>query len=201
MKMNRGSFFLFLAVFLLCIPTAEAGQSNYTGHDGVSVSSAVSISEISAIRFGNFSVASPGDANASITLDDNGKRTVHNGGTTKIILLNGGVSDFGSQGPGFYHVMGAGADANLYVTFGDHTGVAISSGNPVVLTGPLGSNEFLVDTLTFNQSGSDGTGPYRTTDGSGNADIIVGATLHTQSGATTYAPGKYTGTFEVMISY
>jgi hypothetical protein len=201
MKMNKGSFLLFFAAFLFCIPAAEAGQDSWLGHDGVSIASAVSITETSPIKFGNFTVTSPGDVNASIVLDDNGNRTVHNGGTTTITLLNGGVSDLGSQSPGSYHVMGASAGTNIYVTFTDHTGTAISSGNQIVLIGPVGSSNFLVDTLTFNQSGSDGTGPYRTTDGSGNANILVGATLHTQSGATTYAPGRYTGTFEVMISY
>jgi hypothetical protein len=200
--MKRISFFLFPVFFFCLIATAQAGQDSWLGHDGVSISSAVSITETSAIKFGNFTVTSPGDANASIVLDDHGNRTVYNGGTTTITLLNGGNSvDTGSQGPGCYHVAGASASANLYVTFTDHTGTAISSSNPVALTGPAGSNQFNVDTLTFNQSGSDGTGPYRTTDGSGDALILVGATLHTESGATTYAPGKYVGTFEVMISY
>ncbi len=199
--MSKSFLFLFLALFFFCIPAARAGQNNYTGHDGISVSSAVSITETSAVKFGNFSVTSPGGGDASIVLDDNGNRTRFNGASTTITLLNGGVSDLGSQGPGFYHVAGAGSGANLYVTFTDHAGAAISSGNQIALTGPVGSDDFFVDTMTFNLSGTDGTGNYITTDGSGNAIIRVGATLHTKAGATSYAPGTYRGTFEIMVSY
>ena len=202
--MKKVLFFLFLVFSLFGIPAAQASQSNYTGHDSISVSSAVSLTEESSVRFGNFTVTAPGDSNASIVLDHHGTRTVYNGGTTMITLLNGGTGgtpDVGAQEAGHYRIAGAGSGANIYVTFTDHAGTAISSGNPIVLTGPVGSNDFYVDTLTFNLRGTDGTGSYVTTDSGGNATIRVGATLHTVSGATTYAPGTYTGTFEVMISY
>ncbi len=199
--MKRLCLFLSCAIFPFCITTAYAGQSNYTGHDGVSVSSAISIRESQAVRFGNFSITSPGGGDAYIVLDINGTRTAYNGASTTITLLNGGTSDLGSQGPGYYYVSSAGSGATLYVTFVDHTGAAINSGNPVVLTGPVGSDNFYVDTMAFNSSGSDGTGPYITADGAGNAAIRIGATLHTKAGATTYAPGTYRGTFEIMVSY
>ena len=200
-NVKRILFFLFMLVISFGVPAVWAGQNNYTGHDSISVSSAVSIIETSAVKFGNFAITSPGGNDAYIVLDDNGTRTVHNGASTTITLLNGGNSDLGSQGPGFYQIRGAGAGATLYITFSDHTGAAISSTNPVVLTGPVGSNEFNVDTLTFNNSGSDGTGPYILANGSGNATVRVGATLHAAAGATTYAPGTYRGTFEIMVSY
>jgi hypothetical protein len=207
MKMNSGAkklpaFLpaLFLVLFFFTLP-ARAGQNNYTGHDSVSISSAVSIGESQAVRFGNFAVTSPGGNDAYITLDIDGTRTAHNGASTSITLLNGGVSDVGSQGPGYYHVAGAGSGTQLNVSFVDHTGAAITSGNPVVLTGPVGSDQFFVDSMTFNSDGTNGGGLYIAADGSGNATVRIGATLHTKSGATTYAPGTYRGTFEILVSY
>jgi len=194
----------FFLAFFSFISAVQAGQDNWTGHDGVSVSTAVTVTEEQAVRFGNFSVQSPGGDDAYIVLDDNGGRTSHNGASTQIMLLNGGVSDMGSQGPGYYLVSHAGASTNLYVTFTDHTGATITScpaGNPIILYGPVGSGQFCVDSVTFNLTGTDGNGSYITTDGSGNATIRVGATLHTMSGVSTYAPGTYRGTFEVQISY
>lgn len=190
-----------LAAAVLAAGQARAGMTTYTGHDYVSVTSAITVSEADAIRFGNFAVATPGGADASIVMSDTGARTSTNGVSTTIALLNGGFSDAGSQGPGLYNVSGAGAGATLYVSFTDHTGAAITSANPVVLTGPAGSGTFDVDTLTFNQSGSDVNGPYILADAGGNAAITVGATLHTVSGVSTYAPGTYRGTFDLVLSY
>jgi hypothetical protein len=207
MKMNNGikKVFAFLPavfpVFLFFSISAYAGQNNYTGHDSVSVSSAVSIAESQAVRFGNFAVTSPGGNDAYITLDIDGTRTAHNGASTTITLLNGGVSDLGSQGPGYYRVQGAGSGTQLNIGFVDHTGAAITSGNPVILTGPVGSDEFHVDTMTFNSDGTNAGGLYIAADGSGNATVRIGATLHTKAGATTYAPGTYRGTFEILVSY
>lgn len=208
--MNKGSKelspFLFPAFltafsFLFFTLSARAGQSNYTGHDSVSIASAVSLIESQAVRFGNFAVTAPGGGDAYITLDINGTRTAHNGVSTTITLLHGGVSDLGSQGPGYYRVAGAGSGTQINVSFVDHTGAAITSGNPVVLTGPVGSDQFYVDTMTFNSDGTNAGGLYIAADGSGNATIRVGATLHTKAGATTYAPGTYQGTFEILVNY
>ena len=202
--MSKVLSYLFLALFSFCTSVAQAGQDSWTGHDGVSVSSAVTISEQQAIRFGNFSVTSPGGDDAYIVLAEDGTRTSHNGASTQITLLHGsGGTDTGSQGPGYYQVAHAGASTNLYVSFTDHAGTAISScpgGSSIFLNGPIGSGQFCVDSFTFNLAGTDITGSYVTTDGSGNATIRVGATLHTVSGAS-YGPGTYRGTFEVEISY
>lgn len=206
--MKRKALFLCALFSLLLITSALAGQSNWTGHDSVSVSSAVTITEIEAVRFGNFSVMSPGGGDAYIVLNYNGSRTAFNGASTQIALLygsaNGGVASTGSQGPGHYLVAHGGASTNMYVSFSDATGTAVAScpsGNSIYLNGPVGSGQFCVDSFTFNASGSDGGGSYVTTDGSGNAHIRVGATLHTVSGVSAYAAGTYRGTFEVQISY
>ncbi len=204
----RSSFFYAAQAFLSLAATvflpsaAQAGiDATYTGHDYVSVTSAVSVTELQAVRFGNFAVGSPGTSVSSLTMTDTGTRSVSNTGTT-ISLLNGGSgSDVGSQGPGIYEVTGAGATANVYVSFTDHTGAAISSSNPVVLTGPPGSGTFNVYGMNFNQSGTDANGAYIVTDSSGTAYIEVGATLYTVSGVSTYAPGTYRGTFDLVLSY
>jgi hypothetical protein len=206
--MKRIALFLCAAFSLLCMTAALAGQSNWTGHDSVSVSSAVTITEVEAVRFGNFSVFSPGGGDAYIVLNHTGARTSTNGASTQIVLLygasNGGITNAGSQGPGHYLVSHAGASTNMYVSFTDNTGTTVAacpSGNSIYLNGPVGSGQFCVDAFTFNASGSDGGGSYITTDGSGNATVRVGATLHTVAGVTSYAPGTYRGTFEVQISY
>ena len=193
---------LFMCAAFFGLRAAQAGiDATYTGHDSVSVTSALTVSEQHSVNFGNFTVGSPGDNGASIAMSDTGTRTVSNTLATTITLLNGGVSDLGSQGPGFYQVAGATANTNLYGNFTDIGGTAISAANPVVLTGPVGSGTFDVDTMTFNQSGSDVNGPYITSDGSGSATIQVGATLHTVTGVSTYAPGQYRGTFELIVGY
>jgi len=100
----------------------------------------------------------------------------------------------------------------------------------VLLSGPV-ANAFSVDQFVFNESGSDvyghyvdnaaavgpgitnpflpgtgaGTGHDNSTGSPGGAgsaqaiDVVVGATLHTTAAVPT--PGKYTGTFIVMVSY
>jgi hypothetical protein len=105
-----------------------------------------------------------------------------------------------------------------------HPGSSVSLSGPVV-------NAFTVDQFQFNESGSDVYGHYidnqatvgpgisnpflpgsatgaghdnstGTPGGAGTAqaiDVVVGATLHTTALAPT--PGKYTGTFVVMVSY
>jgi len=205
--MSKIPFYLFLVLFSFYTSAAQAGQNNYTGHDSVSVSSAVTITEVEGIRFGNFSVTgSPVGSDASIVLSHHGSRTSYNGASTQITLLygstQGGATNTGAQGPGHYQVAQAGASTNLYVTFNDLTGtpVAACPSGTIFLNGPVGSGQFCVDSFTFNETGTDGTGPYVVTDGSGNATILVGATLHTMAGAS-YPPGKYTGTLEVEISY
>lgn len=193
---------LYAAGALLFLATsARAGQNSYLMHDSVSIVSAVTVAESEALRFGNFSVTNPGDNGADIVLGIDGSRTAHHSGSTTITLLNGGSSDNGAQGAGLYNVSGAGGSAQLYVTFTDHTGAAITPGNPVSLTGPPGSDEFTVDSFTFNADGSDVNGSFITATGGGTAAVRVGATLHTKSGASTYAPGRYSGTFELMVSY
>jgi hypothetical protein len=69
--------------------------------------------------------------------------------------------------------------------------------------GPGGATPFLPGTGAAN-TGHNGTPATGTPAGVGavNAiDVVVGATLHTTASAVAPLPGKYTSTYEVMVSY
>ena len=107
----------------------------------------------------------------------------------------------------------------------DISGDSYHPGNKVTLVGPAG-HSFTVDTFVINEDGSDVYGHYIATGGvtgghqgitnpfnpaghvafaagtAGVADVVVGATLHTVAGAgVSYAAGKYSGTYDTMVSY
>jgi hypothetical protein len=136
----------------------------------------------------------------------------------------GGFNKGGVYG-GIYFTSGAGTYTGVPTTCDSY-----HPGNAVTLTGPAG-NTFTVDQFQFNESGSDvyghyisnqahvgpgtptpwlpsgtaGSGhnagtPAAAADTVGDVDVVVGATLHTVAGGD-YAPGKYTSTYEVMVSY
>lgn len=198
-------FWILLFVTLLTsggIPALATDFVADTGHSLFSPAAAVKIIEAAPVRFGNFAVTTLGSGDAHITLSPAGVRSVTNG-TDQIVLLSGsshgtpGGDDAGGEGPGLYNVSGAGASSHVYITFSDSAG----GSNPIVLRGPIGSDEFTVDDFTFNLDGTDGGGDYITTDGSGNATVAVGATLYTKAGATTYAEGTYRGMFNIIASY
>jgi hypothetical protein len=100
---------------------------------------------------------------------------------------------------------------------------AYHPGNKVTLAGPgAGTEHLFMDKFVINESGSDVYGHY--IDNAGGAanpspgianpfdhshtaaadiDVVVGATLHTDSAhvAGAYGAGKYVGTFNAMVSY
>ncbi|MFH1157701.1 MAG: hypothetical protein V1721_02270 [Pseudomonadota bacterium] len=141
-----------------------------------------------------------------------------------------GHANSGSQQAGHYTVTGMEAGpTQVYISFADAAGAKIDidgdnyyPGNDVHLTGPAG-NTFTVDDFIINESGSDVYGHYidsrggsfNPAPGIGNPfdpvthaagtgiDVVVGATIHTVAGGAglSYAPGKYVGTYNVMVSY
>lgn len=177
-------------------------------HASVSVGTTLSITETTPIKFGNVTVtfaSATGDANVVMT--PQGVRTA-TAGSDSLALLNGatntvpGGDDAGSESPGFYAITGANNNSNIYITFAK-TGspnALIDANHPTnnVVLGTAPDN-FTVDTLTFNSSGSDLYGNYITTTGT-TATVQVGGTLHTVAGAS-YADGTYRGTFDIMASY
>ncbi len=165
-----------------------------------------------------------------MVLSDKGQRTVTDG-TGLITPLNNNVGgngvangtpqETGAQEPGFFTILQSdAATEEVYVTFADNAGNIIDANHPsnkVTLTAPPGGGPtFTVDSFTFE--GDDGTTGYVTkaNDGLGqagfgtnyvtcstgtNCPIRVGATLHAATTAATYTPGKYYGTYFVMVSY
>ena len=204
------------AAFFLTLGGASAAFASdnnaVMAHVSVSVNDPFSIAEVAPVKFGNFVVGGViGGADANIVMTDVGARTANNGASTTITLLRGvsngvaALDDAGAQQPGIYSVAGATATTNVYITFAEPgmPAALIDSSHPAnhaTLTGP-GGDTFTVDTFTFNSTGSDAFGPYILSDGSGNAMVDVGATLHTTATATTYADGAYRGTMDVMASY
>ena len=182
---------------------AQANFVDNNLHSNVTIASAVTIVETDPVSFGNFIVEMPGGGDASIILTPAGGRTSYNGASTTIALASGGygTSTYGAARPGLYHISGAAANSDIYVAFVQTLGVPIDSSNPVALTGPAGADEFLVDTFTFNKSGTDATGDYIIADGTGDATLKVGATLHTKAGASSYPDGTYRGVFGIVASY
>lgn len=192
------------------------------GHVSASVANALSITETSAVKFGNMILAAGNAAgDGTITLSIAGVRTVTNDDSAKhITLYNGanngtaGADDAGAQSPGFYSITGANAASNIYVSFSDSSVAGIYAGagngngaliddnhpnNKVILTGPTGK-VFWVNKFVFNESGNDTYGHYITTDGAGAATVTVGGTLMTVAGQN-YVDGNYEGTFNIMASY
>jgi hypothetical protein len=141
----------------------------------------------------------------------------------------GGGHDTGGQGPGIYRIntsddgtpgAGGGVDqtaANVYVTFANNNGEILDATyDPNAFVDVSnGTNDFHFDHLTFGKvgttsgnptlynptaHGNDDYGNFITLAG-GTAKFQVGGQLSTVVGNTSYSPGKYTGTFYVMVSY
>lgn len=195
---------MICAALALGVVSARADFVDNNLHSNVTIASAVSIVEADAVQFGNFIVGGTiGGGDADIVLAPDSTRVSHNGAATTITLASGGLGNgpYSAAGAGIYHISGAGSGSYIYVQFVQSLGVPIDSSNPVTLTGPAGSDDFLVDSFTFNETGSDGSGDYIAADGTGDATLHVGATLHTKAGATSYAEGVYRGTFGIVASY
>jgi hypothetical protein len=194
----------------------------FLGHISASVTSVLQLTEISAVKFGNFK-----DGAGTVVLSPTGTRT----STGAVTLLNGSVNagggvvdgtdqETGSQAPGFYEIrtdVGQ-QPADVYITFADNTGNIIDPVNHpdnfVQLDGPAADHHLIVNKFTFaaddgvtSTSGTGYTGTASTPDAiygdhvqvNGTSDRIrVGATLTDSGGA---AAGRYTGTFFIMASY
>ena len=164
---------------------------------------------------------------STITLSETGTRTTAGGEITLLYGAeadHGGVADgtdleTGGQAPGFYTV-NAGAEGDgtqdVYISFADDTGQIIDSNHPdnrATLTGPT-AQTFTVKGFTFDSD--DATDGYSGTDSSkgasdgygdkialvgGAAILRVGATLYTSTTVAAYDPGRYAGTYHIMVSY
>jgi hypothetical protein len=205
-----------------------AVDTDVVGHISASVQGTLNVAEAYAVRFGNMSVACNTGClgTATLILTPLGGRQISNVAMHDAftLLTGGGTSDTnggghsasgtGAQAPGIYNITGGIDAATVYVSFADPNGNIIDPtyypNNNTPLTGPGGAS-FTVDTFTFQTSdkttGYSGTaeaptiyGESLALDASGNATLLVGATLHTVS-AGVYTAGQYTGTFNLMVSY
>jgi hypothetical protein len=241
---------------LLALGATEAwavSGTTTTGHVSASVQGNLAVTEVNAVRFGNFTIsctATACDGGSTIVMTDQGVRTATNDANDTITLLtattangNGGadlagVSDAtfgtGGQGPGIYDITTSDANQDslpVYVTFATSDGKIIDATynptNNVQVIGPSGNavaNQtnhpyFTFDNITWDQVDQTGSGPnvynfYNPTapgsneygksvllNAAGHAEFQVGGTLHTGTSTSNYAPGKYVGTFYVMVSY
>jgi hypothetical protein len=203
-----------------------------TGHISASVVGTLSINEVRAVSFGDFAFSGQSDGTGTVLLDptDNTRTVTANSDT--IIGMHGnsandglggapGDDNSGGQSYGIYHISGASENATdtVYISF------YTNDGKPINICDPDGTNcdttyddtnevdvsdgtsHFYAGKFSFVNAatpGTDGTdvyGHYTQVD-TGEADIRVGATLHTDTaGSITYGPGKYTGTFNINVSY
>ncbi|MCK4945516.1 MAG: hypothetical protein KAS59_04570 [Alphaproteobacteria bacterium] len=165
---------------------------------------------------------------STIILSETGTRTTAGGEITLLYGLDAGHSgiidgsdlETGGQAPGFYTV-NAGAEGtgtqDVYISFSDDTGQIIDSNHPdnrATLTGPVGGQTFTVKDFTFDSDdGTDGYSGLDSTKGAsdgygdkialvgGAAILRVGATLYTSTTVAAYNPGRYAGTYHIMVSY
>lgn len=203
----------------------------FLGHMSASVTSTLDVTEVSPLKFGNFSVTCAVPAactanEASLTLSFSGARSVTGTAITPLVgashsgVATGSDQETGSQQPGFFDITTGEGQQTIYVTFADENGNIIDNNydnvhpnNHATLTGPT-AQTFTVDTFTFDDDDSSdgyttgGTkatdpvyGPHITTDAGGLARLRVGATLHTTATTAAYSAGRYTGNYYVMVSY
>ena len=198
-----------------------------TGHISASVVGTLDINETHGLNFGNLALACGGgtcNVGTHIDLDAaTGARTSANGGTDTLVLLHGagannGLGNFpghansGGQAAGQFVISdGAeGGSTQVYISFADASGNSVDysgedfyGANAITLTGPGGQtftvNDFEIDCGAG--SGNDVFGHY-----CDNAvmplTVKVGARLNAAAVvAANYSPGRYNGTYNVMVSY
>jgi len=150
----------------------------FQGHISASVVGTLSVTEISAINFGNFAAAAcgttaptAGTAGAdSIVLSDEGTRTktgcftlLNGASQTTPGVVSGSNNETGGQSPGFYTIANGDGVTNVYVSFADVSGDIVDSTygskgtgsvvythpkNYVTLTGPT-ATAFAVNEFSF----------------------------------------------------
>ena len=197
------------------------------GHIAATVTSLLSVNEQKAMNFGDMAIPCGGASCAGdsfVVLDPQTSSRTKTVNTDAIYLLSGvtagAAGNNGGQSAGIFKVSNGdasttaeGNSTQVYVSFADASGNPIDysgdsfypSTNVVTLTGPS-SKTFTVDSFTVYCNGA--------TAGTATEDVYghycdnstmpftfnVGAKLHTVA-STTYAVGKYVGTYNVTVSY
>lgn len=196
---------------------------------GVTETSAIRFGNFSV--GGDCATACAGDANIVLSNQGNRVRTNGDDEITLLVGVDdtsghdaAGIADganlgTGGQAPGFYNITNGDTLTNVYVSFSNNSGALMDASHPnnyVSLTGPAGADTFRVQNFTWEEDDGAATGPSSsgyTGTGTDVTDIygkyvVCGATCNIRVGATLYTvagktptPGKYTGTFYLMVSY
>ena len=217
LKALKRTTILSTAVGLLALgatPARALEGTAFLAHISASITSTLNITEVQAMKFGNFAVTA---AAATLQLDPDGKLTssgagivpLYGNGSTQGLDGTHNAQETASQSPGFFTVA-ADVPGDVYITFADLNGNIIDSNHPsnnATLDG--GAGHLWVDSFTFAEddhttgyvgTASSADAPYGQKVAVGASDVIrVGATLHKD--ATAPAAGRYTGTYYIMISY
>ena len=225
--LKRTTIISATALLALGATEACAGTDNVAvlGHISASVTGALNVAEISALKFGNYT---SGGSAGTLTLAADGS-LLHTGGVTPMFGADapaphgigaGASQETGSQAPGFYSVTTEGTTTHVYVTFADNLGNIIDPvthpSNNVILNGPDGAtpSTIFVDHFTFavddhttgyvpaisgtNPTPDGSYGSYITVAANTATNFRVGAELHDPGSSVT---GRYVGTYYVMVSY
>lgn len=170
------------------------------------VDNAITLVETTPFTLGSIYILAETDAvvssnsnSATITIDADGDATTDatNANTSAIVSLGGSVA-------GLLSITGAAAFTSITVTPGTDSDLAHSSGSPAV-------PDILVDDIVVydadDTSSSASASASATisvvTDGSGNADIIVGGVFMADASTASddYESGTYTGSYTVDVAY
>lgn len=165
-----------------------ADETAVLGHISASVQGTLSVKEISAVNFGNFSTdgncgttaPAAGTAGADyIVLSNKGARTTAGCFTLMYGAAQSGLDntnthfETGGQSPGFYSITGAINNSNVYVSFANVAGAIVDSqygsfgtgatvythgNNYVTMTGNTAS-AFAVNEFTFETDDTSAAGP------------------------------------------
>lgn len=199
--------------------TASSAAMADTFTAAASVNGAITLAQISPLDFGTL-VATSIDVAGTAAAPGGGGATINSAAHLEIDV-DGTVST--TQGAGTFGAtiqsLVDGAPASIQVQgAAPFTNITVSSAQELAATGSVtldhtvgGTSvpQFLLTDLTFDTSSGltapDGTPDTQgQTDGSGDMDIIVGASIYTDESAAaseTYQDGAYEGDYEVSVSY
>lgn len=163
------------------------GVGNYITHyDQINLSATVQstlvLSETQALSFGTVAAFPTSTGIARLTLSPKGEVDTVLAGGARIVPLGGAT-------PGVFVLSGAAPNYSVVITA---PGGSIQLSHAV-----LGGNvpRFLARDFVTLPSGT------ALTDSNGELSISVGASLETELSSAAYAPGQYSGTFMLSVSY
>lgn len=163
---------------------SETVQSYQYIDAAVELRSALELTQIDSLSFGQIAVFSSNTAQATISLTPSGQIGISNTPSARVIR-------FGGERPGRFRVSSGAAYASVTVNLPTETIYLIhSSQSPFVA-------RLLVENFAF-QPNSSGTLKL---DSTGTAEFRIGASLSTEQTAKPYQDGVYRGIFPLTVEY